>query len=99
LIRRYHFIAIKFKNNWVDEIPKTNQDEIKSIYMCSSEMLKNFHRTFPPKNAEQELKVTLEFYSCFVHQNVIMVKLKTKNKITSKTLKAKIDERKLGMLL
>ena len=40
-----------------DEIPKVKQDEIKALYLASSEMLKNFYRIFPPKNAENEKKV------------------------------------------
>lgn len=40
-----------------DEIPKSYQDELKSIYISSCEMLKTYHAMFPPKNTEQELKV------------------------------------------
>jgi hypothetical protein len=43
--------------NLKDEIPKLNQDEIKSLYVSSCEILKTFHRRFPPKTTEQELKV------------------------------------------
>jgi hypothetical protein len=45
--------------NFKDEIPKVNQDEIKSLYFSSVEILKAFHRMFPPRNAEQELKVKI----------------------------------------
>lgn len=43
--------------NLKDEIPRMNQEEIKSLYLCSCEMLKNFHRAFPPKNSEQDLRL------------------------------------------
>lgn len=48
--------------NLKDEIPKVNQDEMKTIYLCCFEMLKNFHRAFPPKNTEQELRVNSKLY-------------------------------------
>ena len=41
-----------------DEIPKVKQDEIKTLYSSSAEMLRHFHACFPPKNAELETKVT-----------------------------------------
>ena len=43
--------------NLKDVIPKPNQEELKTIYISSCEMLKKFHAMFPPKNTEQELKV------------------------------------------
>jgi transcription initiation factor TFIIH subunit 1 len=48
--------------NLKDEIPKVNQDEIKTIYLCCCEMLKNFHRAFPTKNTEQELRVFFLYF-------------------------------------
>jgi hypothetical protein len=49
--------------NLKDEIPKPNQDEIKTLYFSSIEILKAFHRMFPPKNTEQELKVNSIFFA------------------------------------
>lgn len=55
----------------LDVIPKPNQEELKTIYISSCEMLKKFHAMFPPKNAENELKVGLDLliigiYFCFI---------------------------------
>ena len=48
--------------NLKDEIPKTNQEEVKVLYRSSREILKTYYKMFPPKNADQEQKVSYKFY-------------------------------------
>ncbi|CAF0953148.1 unnamed protein product [Brachionus calyciflorus] len=62
--------------NLRDEIQKSYQDEIKSVYISSCEMLKTYHSMFPPKNTEQEmkLKLTRDTLEAFYQQKVIALR-------------------------
>ena len=62
--------------NLRDEIPKHYQEEIKSIYVSSCEMLKTYHAIFPPKNTVQELKLKLAYdtLKAFYQQRIMVLK-------------------------
>ncbi|RNA32222.1 general transcription factor IIH subunit 1 [Brachionus plicatilis] len=62
--------------NLRDEVPKNYQEEIKSIYVSSCEMLKTYHAMFPPKNSEQELKLKLarDTLKAFYQQKIMALR-------------------------
>lgn len=62
--------------NLRDEVPKNYQEEIKSIYVSSCEMLKTYHCMFPPKNSDQELKLKLarDTLKAFYQQKIMALK-------------------------
>jgi hypothetical protein len=76
--------------NLKEEIPKSIQEEIKYIYQTAIQMLKAFHGIFPPKNNEQEQKVTKSLIYA-LSLGIFMMKIKKK--------KDQNNKRELGDIL
>ena len=55
----YHSFLFYF---YKEEIEDNIKDELKQLYISSSEILRHFHLCFPPKNNEFENKVIFFFF-------------------------------------